>query len=56
MSSMYFVHFHKHKTDKNNIITVVVIVILSYMVANTFIDRVLDKMLLFNIPNSSISI
>lgn len=55
MVSMYFVHFHKHKTDKNNIITVVVIVILSYMVANTFIDRVLDKMLLFNIPIAALA-
>ena len=27
-----------------------VIAILSYMIANIFIDRVLDKMLLFNIP------
>lgn len=55
MVSMYFVHFHKHKTNKNNIITVVVIVILSYMVTNTFIDHVLDKMLLFNIPIAALA-
>ena len=48
MASIYFVHFQKIKLIK--IITVVVIAILSYMVANTFIDRVLDKMLLFNTP------
>lgn len=55
MASIYFIHFQKYKTNKNNIITVAAIAILSYMIANTFIDRVLDKMLLFNIPIAALA-
>ena len=50
MASMCSVHFQNNKSEKKNVITVVIIAVLSYILANIFIDQVLDKMLLFNIP------
>ncbi|ACD30974.1 sodium-solute symporter family protein [Francisella tularensis subsp. mediasiatica FSC147] len=55
MASMCFVHFQRNKSEKKNIITVIIIAILSYTLANTFIDQVLDKMLLFNIPIAALA-
>lgn len=46
MASICSVHFQRNKSEKKNIITVITIAILSYIFANTFIDQVLDKMLL----------
>ncbi|MDE4940826.1 sodium:solute symporter, partial [Francisella tularensis subsp. holarctica] len=49
MATMCFVQFQRNKSEKKNIITVIIIAILSYTLSNTFIDQVLDKILLFNI-------
>lgn len=55
MASICSVHFQRNKSEKKNIITVITIAILSYIFANTFIDQVLDKMLLFNIPIAALA-
>ncbi|MEY8715462.1 sodium:solute symporter [Francisella philomiragia] len=55
MASMCSVHFQDNKSEHKNIITVMIIAIFSYILANTFIDQVLDKMLLFNIPIAALA-
>lgn len=55
MASMCSVHFQDNKSEQKNILTVIIIAIFSYILANTFIDQVLDKMLLFNIPIAALA-
>ncbi|WP_150465876.1 sodium:solute symporter family transporter [Francisella sp. SYW-2] len=55
MASMCSVHFQDNKSEHKNIITVMIIAILNYILANTLIDQVLDKMLLFNIPIAALA-
>ncbi|MDE5016693.1 sodium:solute symporter, partial [Francisella tularensis subsp. holarctica] len=55
LASMCFVHIQRNKSEKKNIISVIIIAILSYTLANTFIDQVLDKMLLFNFPIAALA-
>lgn len=55
MASVIFVHSSYNKTTRTNKVLVLSIAILSYFIAVFFIDHILDKMLLFNIPIAALS-
>lgn len=55
MASVIFAHSSHTKTTNSNRILVLFIAILSYLIATFFIDHILDKMLLFNIPIAALS-
>lgn len=55
MASVIFVHSSYNKTTNSNRLLVISIAILSYFIAVFFIDQILDKMLLFNIPIAALS-
>ncbi|MGQ4002450.1 sodium:solute symporter [Francisellaceae bacterium CB299] len=55
MASVIFAHSSYAKTSRSNKLLVFSIAILSYLVATLFIDHILDKMLLFNIPIASLA-
>ncbi|API86368.1 sodium:solute symporter family protein [Francisella uliginis] len=55
MASVIFAHSSQTKTTNSNRILVLFIAILSYLIATFFIDHILDKMLLFNIPIAALS-
>ncbi len=55
MTSVIFVHSSYKKTTNSNRLLVIGIAILSYLIAVFFIDQILDKMLLFNIPIAALS-
>lgn len=55
MASVFFAHVSGVRSTKKSIIVVITIALLSYVIANGFIDQVLDKMLLFNIPIAALA-
>ncbi|MED7789146.1 sodium:solute symporter [Francisella sp. 19X1-34] len=55
MASVIFAHSNHTKTTNSNRVLVLFIAILSYLIATFFIDHILDKMLLFNIPIAALS-
>ncbi|QIW09729.1 sodium:solute symporter [Francisella sp. LA112445] len=55
MASVIFAHSNCTKTTNSNRVLVLFIAILSYLIATFFIDHILDKMLLFNIPIAALS-
>ena len=55
MASVVFVHSYHVKTTRSNKLLVLSIAVLSYLIATFFIDHILDKMLLFNIPIASLA-
>lgn len=55
MASVIFVHSNYTKTVRSNRVLVLSIATLSYLIATFFIDHILDKMLLFNIPIAALS-
>jgi len=55
MASVIFAHNAHIKTAQSNKLLVFGIALLSYLIATFFIDHILDKMLLFNIPIASLA-
>ncbi|WP_150468011.1 sodium:solute symporter [Francisella sp. SYW-9] len=55
MASVIFAHSNHTETTNSNRVLVLFIAILSYLIATFFIDHILDKMLLFNIPIAALS-
>ena len=55
MASVIFAHSSHVNTVRSNKLLVLSIAVLSYLIATFFIDHILDKMLLFNIPIASLA-
>lgn len=55
LASVFFTHMSGTRTTRKNIIVVITVALFSYVIANSFIDKILDKMLLFNIPIAALA-